>query len=261
MKSSLIIACLLCLLAVSCKQEAAKEVEKGENLEAKAMLQGVWLEDETEEISFRAQGDTIFFADSTSMPACFRIIADSLCLGDNSYPIIKQTANHFCFLNQAGDELHFVKSTVDEDTLAFSPNQPDILVLSEVLKCDSVVYYGGERYHWYVAVNPTKYRVTATGYNSEGVGVENVYYDNIIHISLYQGSACLFSRDIKKQMYVENVPQEFLDHAVLGNMQYAHTDARGVHFYATLCIPNGASCYMVDTSVGFDGQLSLTLLE
>ena len=44
-------------------------------------------------------------------------------------------------------------------------------------------------------------------------------------------------------------------------MQYALTDKNGVHFNATLCIPDEASCYLVETIIGFDGQLSLKLLE
>ena len=62
-------------------------------------------------------------------------------------------------------------------------------------------------------------------------------------------------------MYADNVPQEFLEQAILGNMQYDHIDGRGIHFNATLCTPNAASCYLVETIIGFDGQLSLKLLE
>lgn len=253
------------LLLAACKQQqehvdAAAE-EPVENLEAKAMLQGIWIESETDQVSFRAFGDTIYYPDSTSQPAYFRIVNDSLCLGDNRYAIVKQTDHLFCFQNQAGDEMRLEKSEMAEDSMAFSASQPEILSLTEVLKTDSVVTFGGERYHWYIAVNPTKYRVTKTTYNSEGVGVENIYYDNIIHISLYRGATCLFSRDFKKQMYSQNVPPEFLDQAVLGNMRYDHIDARGVHFNATLCIPDGASCYLVETLVGFDGKTSMKVLE
>ena len=254
------------LLFVACKQQQSQNFlgslpEGQEDIEAKAMLQGIWIESETEEVSFRAVGDTIYYPDSTSQPAYFRIVNDSLCLGDNRYAIINQTEHLFCFQNQAGDEMRLVKSETAEDSLAFSTHEPEILTLTEVLKIDSVVTFGGERYHWYIAVNPTKYRVTKTTYNSEGVGVENVYYDNIIHISLYRGSTCLFSRDFKKQMYGQDVPLEFLDQAVLGNMQYDHIDARGVHFNATLCIPDGASCYLVDNLIGFDGKMSMKVLE
>ena len=228
---------------------------------AKEMLQGIWIENETEEVSFRAEGDTLYYPDATSQPAYFYIANDSLFLGNNRYEIIKQTEHLFWFKNQAGDELHLKKSEVEEDSLAFSSKQPEILTLTEVLKLDSVVYFGGERYHWYIAVNPTKYKVTKTTYNSEGVGVENVYYDNIIHVSLFSGATCLYSKDLRKQMYKDNVPSEFLEQAILGNMQYDHTDAAGVHFNATLCVPDGASCYLVETLIGFDGQMSMKLLE
>ena len=260
-----IIYTAICLLLLSsCKQQGnttempAAEVESAE---AKALLQGIWIEDETQEVAFRAEGDTIYYPDSTSQPAYFRIVDDSLCLGSNRYPIVKQSAYVFWFQNQTGDLRKFVKSETEDDTIAFARRQPEILTVTEVLKMDSVVFFGGERYHWYVAVNPTKYKVVKTTYNSEGVGVENIYYDNIIHISLYRGATCLYSQDINKQMYADDVPQEFLSQAILGNMQYDHIDARGVHFDATLCIPDGASCYMVETLVSFDGKMTLKLLE
>lgn len=254
------------LTLASCQRQqpassvAADAVEQ-EDAAAKAMLQGVWQEELTEEVAFRAEGDTIYYPDPDNQPAHFRVVSDSLEVGSHRYPIIKQTEHLLWFRNQSGDVMKLVKSDEADDTLAFARQPAEILSPTEVLKIDSVVNYGGERYHWYIAVNPTRYRVTKTNYNSEGVAVENIYYDNIIHISLYQGSKCLFSRDFKKSMYEAQVPPSFLDQAVLGNMQYSHTDARGVHFDATLCIPDDASCYLVETTIGFDGQMSLKLLE
>ena len=258
-----IIAFLFCLSFLACKQQRADGSinDASEDLEAKAMLQGIWIESETEEVSFLAKGDTIFFPDSTSQPSYFCIVRDSFCLGENRYAITKQTEHLFCFQNQAGEEVRLEKSENKEDSLAFSDNQPEILSLNEVLKIDSVVSFGGERYHWYIAVNPTRYKVTKETYNSDGVSVENVYYDNIVHISLYRGSACLFSRDFKKQMFADDVPQQFLEQAVLGNIKYDHVDSRGVHFNANLCIPDVASCYLVETLIGFDGQMTKKLLE
>jgi hypothetical protein len=263
MTKSQIIVLLFCLLLVGCRQQGTdgSTNETSEDLEAKAMLQGIWIESETEEVSFQAKGDTVFFPDSTSQPSYFRIVNDSFCLGDNHYAIIKQTEHVFCFQNQAGEEVRLEKSENAEDTLAFSDSEPEILSLTEVLKIDSVVTYGNDRYHWYIAVNPTRYKVTKTAYNSDGVCVENVYYDNIIHLSIYHGTACLFSRDIKKQMFAADVPSQFLEQAVLGNLKYDHVDSRGLHFNANLCIPDGASCYLVETLIGFDGQMDLKLLE
>jgi hypothetical protein len=258
------ITVLLVLLSfVACKQQTtgASGDEEAEDLEAKAMLQGIWIESETEDVSFRAEGDTIFFPDSTSQPSYFRIVSDSFCLGDNRYAIVKQTEHLFWFQNQTGEEVRLEKSDNGEDSLAFFGGKPEILSLSDVLKIDSVVQYGGERYHWYIAVNPTKYKVANTTYNSDGVSVENIYYDNIIHVSLFRGSTRLFSQDIKKQMFADKVPPAFLEQAILGNMKYDHIDSRGVHFNANICVPDGASCYLVETLIGFDGQLTKTLLE
>lgn len=47
------------------KHEAAQE----EDLAAKKMLQGIWLNDDDEDdVAFRAKGDTIYYPDSTSQP-------------------------------------------------------------------------------------------------------------------------------------------------------------------------------------------------
>lgn len=255
----------LLLMLVSCQRQqqtsSATNDTVEEDMEAKAMLQGIWQEEDTEEVVFRAEGDTIYYPDPNDQPAHFRVVGDSLELGSHRYPIVKHTEHLLWFRNPSGDLMKLVKSEEEEDTLAFTHQPAEVLNLTEVLKIDSVVTYGGQRYHWYIAVNPTRYRVTKTSYNSEGVAVENIYFDNIIHISLYQGASCLFSRDIKKDMYDTEVPRSFLDQAILGNMQYSLTDAKGVHFDATLCIPDEASCYLVETIVGFNGQLSMKLLE
>lgn len=264
MKIESYIVCLL-LMLVSCQRQpqasVITEVEEQENVAAKAMLQGVWQEELTEEVVFRAEGDTIYYPDPSDLPAHFRIVSDSLELGLHRYPIVKQTEHLLWFRNPSGDVTKLVKSEEADDTLAFARRPGEVLSLTEVLKIDSVVNYGGQRYHWYIAVNPTRYRVNKTSYNSEGVAVDNVYFDNIIHISLYEGAKCLFSRDFKKDMYKGEVPLAFLEQAILGNMQYRLVDDQGVHFDATLCIPDEASCYLVETIISFKGQLSLKLLE
>ena len=252
------------LLLAACRQQQAtseKAPVETENLEAKAMLQGIWVERGTDEVSFRAEGDSIYYPDVTSQTTAFRIVGDSIELGGNRYHIVQQTEHRFCFRNQAGDEVELVKSEQADDTLAFVHRQPEMLTVNEVVKFDSVVNYNGKRYHWYIAVNPTRRRVTKMTYNSEGVGVENIYYDNVIHIGLFQGAQRLYSQNFNKQMYSADVPQDFLEQAILGNMQFDRVDADGFHFNATICIPDGISCYMVETLVGFDGQVTMKLLE
>ena len=89
--------------ACSSKPESVKreqEPEK-ENKQAKAMLQGIWVDEQTEEVSFRAIGDTIFYPDTTSQPTYFKIVGDSLVLGSvgAKYPIVNQSEHVFCFQN------------------------------------------------------------------------------------------------------------------------------------------------------------------
>lgn len=226
------------------------------------MLQGIWIDEETEEVSFRAEGDTIFYPDSTSQASYFCIVHDSLVLGNQRYFIEKQTQHVFWFRNQNGDIVKLVKSDNPAEQESFvHDNQPKILTYTEVVKTDSVVMYNGQRYHWYLAINPTKYKVTITSYNDNGMEVNNVYYDNIMHISVFQGATQLFSRDFKKQMYTEKIPASFLQQAVLSNMEFSRIDAQGFHFDATLCIPDGASCYRVENVISLKGELTSQLVE
>jgi len=258
---------IMLLLAWSCGQQQPKPTTTAkvqENREAKAMLQGVWQDAETDEVLFMAEGDTVYFADPTSMPAYFRIVGDSIELGPNTYRISKQTAHNFWFKNHAGDEVRLVKRDEADDSEQqpdLSDQEPQIISTTQVVNLDSVVMYGGQRYHWYVTVNPTRYRVTRTTYTPDGVAVENVYYDNIIHVSVFKGNQRLYSRDFNKKDFANNVPEDFLAQSILGNIRFDGVDAKGFHFNATVCIPDGESCYMVETLISLDGQLSMKLLE
>ena len=251
----------LCLMS-SCQSKPAADSAVEESAEAKSLLQGIWIDTETEEVTFWVKGDTIFYPDSTVQPTYFKIVGDTIHVGRNRYPVLKQTPYLFWFKNLAGDVIKLSKSDDPNDVLDFNHEQPQILTsLTDVLKADSVVAFEGIRYHWYIAINPTKYKVTTSSYGDDGVEVENVYYDNIINISVFQGSRRVFSSDFKKQMFVGQVPEGFLEQAILGNMQYNRIDKNGLHFDATICIPDGAACYLISVDVGFDGQCSMQLLE
>ena len=260
MKKLTIIVVLAAVL-LGCNRQGSQSVQ-AESKEAKLMLQGIWVEEETGDVSFRVEGDTIFFSESSSMPAYFRIVGDSLVLGTGtSYGIVKQSPHLFWFTNLNGDVVKLQKSDAADDEQEFVHDEPRILTYTEQQKKDSVVQYKGERYHWYVAINPTKYKVVKRTYNEDGLEMTNVYYDNIMHISVYNGARQVFSSDFRKQMYGKLVPANFLNEAILGNMEFSHIDESGLHFNATLCIPDGASCYMVDTKVAYTGQMTMSLLE
>lgn len=259
---------LLWVLLTACSGPTEKKVAAEavvvpqEDLDAKAMMQGVWMDSETEEVIMKAEGDTIFFSDATNQPAFFRIVGDSIEWGPNTYHILKQTEHNFWFENHAGDEVRLLKRDSTElDSPDFVEQTPQIINTVEVVNIDSVVMYGGQRYHWYVTVNPTRYRVNRTTYTPDGVAVEKVFFDNIIHVSVFKGAQKLYGHDFSKQAYAADVPEEFLAQSILGNISFSHVDAEGFHFNATVCIPDGERCYMIETLISFSGQMSMKLLE
>ena len=247
------------VVLVACNQNNSSSLP--DDKEAKEMLQGVWVDEESGDVSFRVSGDTLYFADTTSMPTYFRIYKDSLYLASGTaYSIVKHTEHLFWFNNQNGDLLKLQKSD-DADDADIETTAPSVLTYTHQVKIDSVAAYNGNRYHWYIAINPTKYKVTKRTFNEDGLEVENVYYDNIMHISVFQGARQIYSSDFHKQQYQGLVPAEFLNDAILANMAFSHIDASGLHFNATLCIPDGATCYMVESTISYTGVLSMQLVE
>lgn len=260
---SFIISVVSLLLLWACGSKSSNSGDNKEDREAMSMLQGVWQDEDTEEVSFWVKGDTIFYPDSISQPSAF-VIADgqlTLLSTDAHYRIEKQTPHVFWFVNQSGDVVHLVKS--DEpipDELVRGGHQR-VMTYTNVVKLDSVVSYDNQRYHWYIVINPTKYKVHISSYSDDGMEVDNVYYDNIMHVSLFRGGEKLFSRDFRKQDYVSKVPKQFLEQSVLSNMEFSGVDARGFRFVATICIPDGATCYKAENLISFDGRLTTSLIE
>ena len=50
--------------------------------------------------------------------------------------------------------------------------------------------------------------------------MDNVYYDNIIHICVYEGKRSLFAKDITRQMFKHVIPDDFLKWAILSDMDF-----------------------------------------
>ncbi len=260
---SLLTVIALCVACGSKGGADGKTPQNKEDREAKAMLQGVWQDEETEEVSFWAKGDTIYYPDSISQPTPFAIIDGQLVLvsPDAHYHIEKQTDHVFWFKNQSGDIVRLVKSDEPLPDEFVRGGYERVMTYTEVVKQDSVIVYDNNHYHWYIAINPTKKKVHTSAFNDDGLEVDNVYYDNIMHVSLFRGATKFFSRDFRKQDYAGKVPEQFLSQSVLSNMEYTGVDARGFRFVATICIPDGASCYKAENVISFDGKLTMTLLE
>lgn len=246
----------------SCGNKTTQE----ESREAKALLQGTWMDNETEDVLFRMIGDTVYYADSTSMPAYFKVVGDTLYIGTNAgYHIEKQTGHLLWFKNQNGELLKLEKvneeDLQDDDAEQKPQPQTTMQILKEVLKRDTVVYKEGKRYHCYIAINPTRYKVIYQTVNEDGLSVDEVFYDNIINICIVKNGQQIFKRDMHKQDYGKLVNADFLEKAILNDMDFKKSDADGFHFIASLCMPNGASSYQVDNIVSEKGDIRFQLAE
>ena len=254
---------MLAVALSSCGTPQQKASALEENKEAKSLLEGIWLDDNTETALLRVKGDTLFYADAATAPVAFKIIGDSLITygaRTNGYKIEKQEEHIFWFHSAVGDVIRLHKSDTENDSLAFIHTR-EIPVYNEVIKKDSVVTYDNVRYRGYVYINPSKIKVMRPGVSEEGLGVDNVYYDNIIHICVYEGRKSLYAKDITKQMFKGVVPDDFLQWAILSDMDFMGVDSKGYHYQATVCVPDGASCYMVNITAGKDGGLAFELVK
>lgn len=251
------------LYVLGCADKQSDVVNISENKEAKALLQGIWIDSETEDAVFKVVGDTILYPDSVSQPVAFNVIGDTLCISNGiaKYPVVKLTREIFWFKNHNNDVIKLVRTTDSEQETVFHHKDKNFVSEPQKLKRDTVINYNNERYHCYIAINPTTYKVVVDSYTDNGMKVGTVYYDNIIHISVFKGAKRLYSRDFNKRMCSRFVPDSFLSKAILSNIEYSHVDSKGFHFNTIVCVPGGASCYMFDTIINFDGQMSMELIE
>jgi len=187
---------------------------------------------------------------------------DTVYLGQGvRYHIEKQTENILWFSSANGEQSRYVKSTDGTMERVFKRAHPQLQILTEVLKRDTVVYWNQDRYHIYIAINPTKYKVFRRNINLDGLVVENVYFDNIIHLSIYKGADKLFSRDFRKCFYDKMITEQVLNQAVLNDMTFEKADAEGLHLRTQLCVPDDAASYVVDHKISYQGKLDSRLMN
>ena len=197
--------------------------QEKEDLSAKGLLQGIWLDDETESPLMRVEGDTIYYADVQSTPIAFKIIRDTLYTYGNDttyYKIDKQAEHIFWFHSITDDVIKLHKSEDANDSIYFVRQELVIPAYTEVTKRDSVVTYNGTRYRAYVYINPSKMRVIKTTYSEDGISMDNVYYDNVMHICVYEGKKSLFASDVTKQMFDKVLPVDFLEQSILSDTKF-----------------------------------------
>lgn len=251
----------LLLLITSCKRDKSTPTsESPEDMKAKELLQGIWLDDETDSPLMYVKGDTIYYADSQSAPIAFKIIRDTLYTYGNDtayYKIDKQSENMFWFHSMADNVVKLHKSDDENDSLSFVNKKVVIPTYTEVTKRDSVVTYDGVRYRAYVYINPSTRKVVKTTYSEEGISMENVYYDNIMHVCVYEGKKCLFASDITKQMFDKVVPADFLNQSILSDIKFVKVSRNGFYYQAVLSIPEDSIYCLAYLIVAFDGTFDI----
>ena len=114
------------LMACTGNKNSYFSEEEKEDSNAKEMLQGIWLDDETESPLMRVEGDTIYYADAQSTPIAFKIIRDTLYTygNDTTYYKIDKQAEHIFWFHSITDILKCsVKDIMKVELLLCSVNQ------------------------------------------------------------------------------------------------------------------------------------------
>lgn len=256
---------VLTVLLGSCGSNRGGEASEKEDLTAKQLLQGVWLDDETEMPLMHIEGDSIYYADPQNAPVSFKIIHDTIYVYGNetvAYKIDRQTEYSFWFHALSDEIMKMHKSENAEDSLVFGNRQVEVIpTTTEVVQKDSVVMYKGTRYRGYVYINPSKMKVVRTSYNDAGISVDNVYYDNVIHICVYEGKQLLYGQDVTKKEFASIFPEDILNQMILADMNFMGVDGKGYHYQATLRIPESSGYNLADMTIGFDNEVNIKKAE
>jgi hypothetical protein len=274
MKHVLYLFIFFCAFLAGCGPKAGKD-STGQSpsppsarpVDHKAMQQlcGIWVNDETEAVAFMVRADTVFFPDTLNLPSPLVVIEDTLFLSnrpETGYPIRLLTDERFEYENLAGDIIQLHRSYEPDDSLLFLHHEYAPILLGQKVKRDTVVFTPtGQRLHLYITVNPTRMRVLKTTYTDEGMAAENSYFDNIIHIAVFEGRKKLFSKDFQKRHFADLIPASFLEGSILSNMTFGRVATKECHFQATICEPEGARCYVVDIAAGTDGKYTTQLID
>lgn len=251
------------LVSTACTHKSDSSSQTEEDVQAKKMLQGTWVNDLEGNVVFIFGGDTVSYDDSLSTPAAFYVNHDTLFIENHpltAYPIRKMTNTEFTFVNSEGDEVVLVKANRDVNDSERSAQRDEVNVnQGKKIKKDTVMTFRDKRYHAYTQVNPTTYKVYRQTTNSDGLRVESVYYDNIVYIALYDGQRKIFGSNITKEEFATLVPKSYIDQAVLSDIKVEKVDDNGVKFVAILSIPDGYTNYRVNIIIDDNGKKKLSL--
>ena len=263
MNLKLILGLFLLFLA-SCAAPTQKEktAQKITDSTIRKQLQGVWLDKNTESPVLKIEGDTLIYASKSDSRMRYLLVDDTLFvlgLYTVPYPISERTENTLCLKTPMGDEISLYKDD-RADLLIEEPEFVEDKPVQQVVKKDSIITIGKNRYRGYITINPTTIKVVRPGVTEDGFSIDNVYYDNIIHICVYEGREQLCGKDIKRSMFNGIVPNEFLSIAILQDMNFLGKKEQDFMFRAALRVPDGPS-YYANVLINEENKIKILLIE
>lgn len=237
-----------------------------ENAEAKRLLQGVWINDDSNVPLLYVKGDSLRFIGQSDAPIEFKIYKDSLyTYGYDvmTYKIDRQSEYDFWFHSLSDRIVKLYRSENLEDSLYFkeeSPREP-MPIYTEVVQKDSVVFYDNRRFRGYVYINPSSYKINKPTYSDEGIRLDEVFYDNVVHICVYEGTESLFARDMYKTDFKPYLTDSFYEQSVLIDMDFTGVDAEGFHFTARVGVPESFIHNLIAVTISLTGDMQMELKE
>lgn len=258
---------MLTMLLAACgqgQQQPPSAATAHEDSHAKELLQGIWVNEDDDSPIFRIQGDSLFFADNMGEPLRFAVVNDTLTMYGGStvrYPVSRLTDHLLVFTNQAGETIRVVK-TDEQAYLTFFQQRPGPpLNQQQTIKNDTVVVTQDKRYHCYLQVNPTTYKVYKTFYNDEGMEMENIYYDNTIHLAIFHGAQKLYSHEFAKADFAGHLSDDMLRQTILNDIALDSVTADEISYYAHLAVPDTPTSYILRIVITLSPTAKMTIVS
>ena len=102
-KLTLILISVLSFILSACNGgKTGDTTERKEDLQAKKLLQGIWVDSDDDNVVFKIKGDTIYYPDSLSQPIKFAVYGDTLEMqsaANSKYAIINYTKGRTLLTN------------------------------------------------------------------------------------------------------------------------------------------------------------------
>ena len=237
MKSFLYIFLPVFLFVACHKQVDSDYTHDHQDEESKAMLQGIWMNEDEDYLSMLVRGDSIFFPDKTSQPMEFWIYKDSIYMQGSSisrYKVLLQTPHVFKFSNQSGDEIRLVKTEDTSLTKQFFQPRPYAINIFHTISRDTIGEGGNRKYACSILVEPTSERVVKSALTDDGIEVDNIYLDNVAKVNIASGGKQIYSHNFRKGEFSKYIPSDFMSHAMLQDIQYNSADSSAVYLDAIM---------------------------